>query len=330
MPGRPTSSGSYRYGFNGKENDNEVKGEGNQQDYGMRIYDPRIGKFLSVDPLTKSYPWLTPYQFASNTPIAAIDLDGLEGLVATGMPMGSSGDGHGMIVSPEMARKINHEHPEVAKGILLVGAITSDVLLTKGWMTRTLLASQVLGAVEHNRATTPEGRAAQDQRRNEALADAFITWGTGKMLGVGMYTSAEVVRLATNRFSFAKNFYKAAGYSEKDAVDGVRGIELTDKVFETTLKKGTVVEQWLKVDKATGELRPGNYYTLPGADPSKLGISLEGRVKVQSVLNEDTKFLQSTTADIVDTWSTPGKPVATKGGEVQLFQTKVNATRIKQ
>ncbi|MFY0256020.1 RHS repeat-associated core domain-containing protein [Chitinophaga sp. 30R24] len=70
--------GRYRYGFNGKENDNEVKGEGNQQDYGMRIYDPRIGKFLSVDPLTQSYPWYTPYQYPGNTPIQAIDIDGLE------------------------------------------------------------------------------------------------------------------------------------------------------------------------------------------------------------------------------------------------------------
>jgi RHS repeat-associated protein len=67
-----------RYGFNGKENDNEVKGEGNQQDYGMRIYDPRLGKFLSVDPITKKYPELTPYQFASNRPIDGIDMDGLE------------------------------------------------------------------------------------------------------------------------------------------------------------------------------------------------------------------------------------------------------------
>jgi RHS repeat-associated protein len=70
--------GLYRFGFNGKENDNEVKGVGNQQDYGFRIFDPRLGKFLSVDPLTKDYPWYTPYQFAGNTPIQAIDLDGLE------------------------------------------------------------------------------------------------------------------------------------------------------------------------------------------------------------------------------------------------------------
>ncbi|MFY0255719.1 RHS repeat-associated core domain-containing protein [Chitinophaga sp. 30R24] len=61
--------GRYRYGFNGKENDNEVKGEGNQQDYGMRIYDPRLGRFLSVDPLTQHFPWYTPYQFAGNKPI---------------------------------------------------------------------------------------------------------------------------------------------------------------------------------------------------------------------------------------------------------------------
>ncbi len=63
--------------------DNEVSGNGNQYDYGFRIYNPRIGRFLSVDPLTSSYPMLTPYQFASNTPIQAIDLDGLEAKKST-------------------------------------------------------------------------------------------------------------------------------------------------------------------------------------------------------------------------------------------------------
>jgi RHS repeat-associated protein len=73
--------GAYRYGFNGKENDNEVKGAGNQQDYGMRIYDPRLGRFLSVDPLSSEFSFYSPYQFASNNPIVAIDLDGLEAVV---------------------------------------------------------------------------------------------------------------------------------------------------------------------------------------------------------------------------------------------------------
>jgi len=68
----------YRYGFNGKEGDDDVKGDDNQQDYGMRIYDPRVGRFLSVDPIAKKYPMLTPFQFASNSPISGVDLDGLE------------------------------------------------------------------------------------------------------------------------------------------------------------------------------------------------------------------------------------------------------------
>jgi len=76
-PGRKFSAGSsYRYGFNGKENDKDISA--GAQDYGMRISDSRIGKFLSVDPLTPKYPELTPYQFASNSPISGIDLDGLE------------------------------------------------------------------------------------------------------------------------------------------------------------------------------------------------------------------------------------------------------------
>ena len=79
MPDGDRVSGAYRYGFNGKEQDSDFGGtEGAIYDYGFRIYDSRIAKFLSVDPLTKGYPWYTPYQFAGNKPIGAIDLDGKE------------------------------------------------------------------------------------------------------------------------------------------------------------------------------------------------------------------------------------------------------------
>ena len=82
MPSRNiTASTAYRYGFNGKELDPNM--DGNNYDYGFRIYNPQIGKFLSVDPLTKSYPWYTPYQFAGNKPIWAIDVDGLEEAIST-------------------------------------------------------------------------------------------------------------------------------------------------------------------------------------------------------------------------------------------------------
>ncbi len=82
MPGRDTTfKSSYRYGFNGKEMDNEAKGVGNQVDYGNRIYDPRVGRFLSKDPLAAGYPWNSPYSFAENDVIRAIDLDGLEKVI---------------------------------------------------------------------------------------------------------------------------------------------------------------------------------------------------------------------------------------------------------
>ena len=82
MPGRKYDAGTgYRYGFNGKENDRETSTT--TYDYGFRIYSPALGRFLSVDPLTKSYPWYSPYQFAGNKPIIAIDLDGLEEYVVT-------------------------------------------------------------------------------------------------------------------------------------------------------------------------------------------------------------------------------------------------------
>ncbi|MBX2900740.1 MAG: hypothetical protein KF775_13885 [Cyclobacteriaceae bacterium] len=84
MPGRNFSSANYRYGFNGKEKDDNGEFGNATYDYGFRIYNPSIGRFLSEDPLTSKYPELTPYQFASNTPIWAIDVDGLEAHVLSG------------------------------------------------------------------------------------------------------------------------------------------------------------------------------------------------------------------------------------------------------
>jgi len=63
-PGRSYSvSSGYRFGFNDKENDNEVEGNFNWQDYGMRTYSPRLGRFGSVDPLHSKYPMLSCFQF---------------------------------------------------------------------------------------------------------------------------------------------------------------------------------------------------------------------------------------------------------------------------
>ena len=80
MPGRKYSSGSgYRYGFNGKELDNST-GEGNL-DFGARIMDVRLGRWLGIDPLYKKYPMISSYTFANNNPILFINVDGREFIV---------------------------------------------------------------------------------------------------------------------------------------------------------------------------------------------------------------------------------------------------------
>jgi len=76
MPQRFQGATKYRFGFNGMEKDDEVKGSGNSYDFGARIHDPRLGRFLSIDPLIKEYPGNSPYAYAINNPIMFIDVNG--------------------------------------------------------------------------------------------------------------------------------------------------------------------------------------------------------------------------------------------------------------
>ena len=78
MQGREFAGGmGYRWGFNGKPQDSETL----TMDYGLRIYSPRLSKFLSTDPLALSFPWNSTYAFAENDVIRCIDLEGMEKFV---------------------------------------------------------------------------------------------------------------------------------------------------------------------------------------------------------------------------------------------------------
>lgn len=76
MDGRTFSSDKYRFGFNGKELDNEIQGNGNSYDFGARIYDSRLGRWLSLDPLMAKYPDESPFCGIGNNPTIFIDPDG--------------------------------------------------------------------------------------------------------------------------------------------------------------------------------------------------------------------------------------------------------------
>jgi len=78
VPNRSASSTAYRYGFQGQEKDDEIKGEGNSLNYKFRMHDPRVGRFFAVDPLFKQYPHYTPYSFSGNKVIAFVEREGQE------------------------------------------------------------------------------------------------------------------------------------------------------------------------------------------------------------------------------------------------------------
>ncbi|RDC58435.1 hypothetical protein DU508_00050 [Pedobacter chinensis] len=181
MPSRSYSlnNATYRYGFNGKENDNEVKGAGNQQDYGMRIYDGRIGRFLSVDPITASYPELTPYQFASNRPIDGVDLDGLEwAFNAYANGVASRRDAALKKGDYKEAEKIVNS----ANAASMTAIMVLDAIYTRGRITQAIAGSQFFSAFDHNQAKTAEGRAAQNKESWNNIGQALFMFAGNKVL----------------------------------------------------------------------------------------------------------------------------------------------------
>jgi len=308
MPGRSYSNVSeYRYGFNGKENDNEVKGEGNQQDYGMRIYDPRLGRFLSVDPMSKSYPYLTPYQFASNSPIGGIDLDGLEFFKKDNTQY--TMDYKPVANAPGVLAKADNVAHNAMAFIwnVTIGGGAEGVKSVNNYFaggykepTTNVVASfnqfQTEAAKYHT--TTPIkqqlkdfGSVATDLRNYELPAQLLIAHKlAAPTTSSPILSSGEIIGA---RRTLANSFYEKAGFSPANALQHMEGINFENAVQITTLKKGAIIQQWV------GERGVGNYFTtLENGAARNLGIpNYDTRVLKQFTLTEDVKVLKSTAAD---------------------------------
>jgi RHS repeat-associated protein len=104
-----TVSGGYRFGYQGSEKDDEVKGNGNFSDFGARFLDPRLGRWHSLDVMSKTY--LTPNNFCSNNPLIFYDPDGNTDYYSLkGKKIGSDGIENGLIGvvhDKKIARQIN-------------------------------------------------------------------------------------------------------------------------------------------------------------------------------------------------------------------------------
>jgi RHS repeat-associated protein len=87
MPDRNATPNKYRFGYNGMEKDDEVKNlSGSSYTTEFRQYDPRLGRWLSLDPLMAEFPWMSPYVAFDNNPVYFVDPYGLESTNPEGEP----------------------------------------------------------------------------------------------------------------------------------------------------------------------------------------------------------------------------------------------------
>jgi RHS repeat-associated protein len=74
-PVNPFLGDTYKYGFNGKETNNDLGLNVVEMDF--RQYDPALGRFYNIDEMTESLSHLTPYHFSNNNPVFFNDPSGL-------------------------------------------------------------------------------------------------------------------------------------------------------------------------------------------------------------------------------------------------------------
>ena len=74
MPGRSYNAHTLRHGFTGHEKESDLAEGIYTTEY--RLYDARVGRWLSVDPLFEKYVDMSPYNYCMLNPVMMVDPDG--------------------------------------------------------------------------------------------------------------------------------------------------------------------------------------------------------------------------------------------------------------
>ena len=155
LPGRNYSSGSYRFGFQGQEKDDEIHGStGTSLAFEYRMHDPRVGRFLSIDPLAAKYAYNSPYAFSENRVIDGVELEGLEWQTVVGYGAAQAGFDTRQNSNPQyVSNYVSTSAGMAAEGVyredikpILVAGAHGDPVVLMGGMCLGLLGGMVGGA----------------------------------------------------------------------------------------------------------------------------------------------------------------------------------------
>jgi len=229
VPNRHASSASYRYGFQGQEKDDELKGEGNSLNYQFRMHDPRVGRFFAIDPLTMSYPHYTPYSFSGNKVIAFGEIEGLEeGWVINGEKIlhveGPTEEVLNSFNTRELAaaaQSIGMKTPEMMDSYMSLMEQSKGRGLTPYVDTATLRDNSMLSQIRNNRNGNP-----------------------GAMISLGILTGVKeapmviLPEMALAKLGNVYKVWKASKIAQKTAkplskIDDVAGLETLDDAIRT-------------------------------------------------------------------------------------------------
>ena len=313
QPRRHHQSPEYRYGFQGQEKDDEVKGTGNSVNYKYRMHDPRLGRFFAVDPLTAKYPWYSPYQFSGNKVIQFVELEGLEEGFST-MHMVRNWERQDRLYDEGKISKDEYfamrTRSQMALGIGGIAGTVGMLVIEAAAAAAPALEAVTWRSIAY--AASPEGMIVGAESASfvanvlyDGPDDPFPTPGPGGEMGKAINKAIKPISsIVSERMNLAKLWKVATDY-----------IDFDKAVFTKTIKEGTELVQY-RVKGTEGTF--GNYYALPGTKPESIGLDPNDIVETYTVtVKKDTKVLVSTHK--TDSPYYKDHSVTVEGGGQQMF-----------
>ncbi|CAF3647531.1 unnamed protein product [Rotaria socialis] len=253
VPNRHGSSSSYRYGFQGQEKDDELKGEGNSLNYTFRMHDPRVGRFFARDPLAYDYPWNSPYSFSENCVINAVELEGQEkDLLFYSDPSLLSYRNTRTTSQQKIDKKSFDRGKSIGIGIGLGGITVAADISTGGNGLRMLgiastglamgdlsLAMKTSEKAREARASGDYASAAKLEAETGELSKAAIFEVGGGIAGIGIgkiFKASNTGKVLLEDSNVVNNSFKDAGYFPPYKANVTLGVIKTPKEINNLVR----------------------------------------------------------------------------------------------